>query len=51
MDWESDRMREKALSRGRSVTFEEWAAMSADFKRRMSEVGIVVTTDAKTACG
>jgi predicted O-methyltransferase YrrM len=51
MDWESDRMREKAFSGGRSVTFEEWAATSADFKRRMAEVGIVVTTDAKTAAG
>jgi len=43
---ECDRMREKAIGPGRSVTFNEWAKFAELAKTRMAKAGIVATDDA-----
>eukprot|EP00421_Protoceratium_reticulatum_P029235 CAMPEP_0168474510 /NCGR_PEP_ID=MMETSP0228-20121227/60883_1 /TAXON_ID=133427 /ORGANISM="Protoceratium reticulatum, Strain CCCM 535 (=CCMP 1889)" /LENGTH=165 /DNA_ID=CAMNT_0008490549 /DNA_START=33 /DNA_END=528 /DNA_ORIENTATION=- len=44
LDREADRMREKALNPGRSVTFEEWAAFAAGMTSCLGRVGIAATS-------
>ncbi|CAK0789722.1 unnamed protein product [Prorocentrum cordatum] len=51
MNWECDRVRERAFSAVRSVTFQEWSEFAADLKKKMADHDIVVTVDATTATG
>jgi catechol O-methyltransferase len=50
-NWECDRVRERAFSAVRSVTFQEWSEFAADLKKTMAEHGLDVTVDATTASG
>merc|ERR1740122_113634 len=46
LQWESDRIRERATRPGRSVTFAEWAAFAEDMRERLARSGIAATADA-----
>lgn len=47
MQWESDRIRDKATKGEGSVSYGEWAAFSHDFKQRFKMCGIIPTQTAE----
>lgn len=42
---ETDRMRERAVGPGRSVTYEEWAEFAQDVKTRLARTNVTLTVD------